>query len=48
MRGELNQFLHCMKSIRIRSIAGPHFPAIVLNTVTGQFPLDNHSQANPT
>ena len=48
MRGESNQFLHCMKSIRIRSIAGLHFPAFVLNTVTEQFPLDNHSQANPT
>ena len=28
----VSQYNHCVKSVRVRSYSGPHFPAFVLNT----------------
>ena len=29
----IKQYIHCVKSVRIRSFSGPHLPAFQLNTV---------------
>ena len=33
-------FRHCMKSVRIRSFSGPHFPAFGLNTETNIYSVN--------